>query len=307
MTGIRFADSSQSILIEPGEIMKLRIVRKICKLSLLCLFCVQPVQADTQNDRPLLKFGVVPQQAASKLAQSWSPILEYLTEETGYQLVFRTAPDIPTFEARLLAGEYDLAYMNPYHYALYSINPGYRAFAHQQDKQLKGILVVAKDSPPGSLDDLEGEVLAFPSPAAFAASLLPRANLKQQQIDFMPKYVGSHDSVYRAVAKGLYPAGGGIQRTFNALDPEIRGQLRVLWVSPGYTPHAFAAHPRVPAEAVHAIAQKMYTLDQTVEGKMLLSPILFSAIQKAEDRDWDDVRFLDMLEYDALLKSEQRP
>jgi phosphonate transport system substrate-binding protein len=287
--------------------MKYRILRKICELSLLFLFSLQFSQADTATEPVLLKFGVVPQQAASKLAQSWSPILEYLTRETGYQLVFSTAPDIPTFESRLLEGEYDLAYMNPYHYVLYSINPGYRAFAHQKDKQLKGIIVVAKDSPLKSLKDLSGEVLAFPSPAAFAASLLPRANLKQQQVEFKPKYVGSHDSVYRTVAKGLYAAGGGIQRTFNALDSAIRDQLKILWVLPGYTPHAIAAHPRVPATIVNAIAQKMYTMDQTVEGKMLLSPILFSAIEEAVDSDWDDVRFLDMLEYNTLLNSENKP
>lgn len=46
--------------------------------------------------------------------------------------------------------------------------------------------------------------------AACAASVLPRAALKEVGIAFGPRYVRSHDSVYRTVAQGLYPASGGI-------------------------------------------------------------------------------------------------
>ncbi|CRI63664.1 hypothetical protein THIOKS11410013 [Thiocapsa sp. KS1] len=55
-----------------------------------------------------LTFGVVPQQAASKLARLWSPILDDLGARTGVRIGFRTAPDTPTFERRLAAGDYDL-------------------------------------------------------------------------------------------------------------------------------------------------------------------------------------------------------
>ena len=34
-------------------------------------------------EEPIYSFGVVPQQAASKLARVWSPILQYLEREHG--------------------------------------------------------------------------------------------------------------------------------------------------------------------------------------------------------------------------------
>jgi phosphonate transport system substrate-binding protein len=239
-----------------------------------------------------LSFGVVPQQSASKLARNWAPFLQYLGRRAGVELRFVTAPDIPEFERRVAAGDYDLAYMNPYHYTVFSAEPGYRAFAKAEGKRIKGILVVRKDSPIDDPRQLAGETIAFPAPAAFAASLLTRAYLVGQGIPFTPKYVASHDSVYRTVAKGLYMAGGGVVRTLNGVEPDVRDQLRVLWTTDGYTPHAFAAHPRVPARTLERISEAMIGMNEEPEGAALLAPLSLDGFEAAADSDWDDVRGL---------------
>jgi len=115
-------------------------------------------------------FGVVPQQSASRLARMWGPLLARLGEELGVKVEFRTTKDIPTFEACLAAGAYDFAYMNPVHYTIFSEAAGYNAVARQSKKQLKGLLVVKRDSPLDTLDDLEGADIAFPSAGAFVWS-----------------------------------------------------------------------------------------------------------------------------------------
>lgn len=129
-------------------------------------------------------FGVVPQQATSELADSWSPFLAWLSARSGVELRFVTAPDIPSFEKRLAKGEYDLAYMNPYHYTVFHKKPGYESLAKEKSRMLKGILVIRKDSPIKNLKELNGATLVFPAPAAFAASILPRAALRKEGITF---------------------------------------------------------------------------------------------------------------------------
>ena len=176
-----------------------------------------------------MSFGVVPQQSAAKLAALWTPVLSYLSDKTDIELRFETATDIPTFERRLLQGKYDVAYMNPYHFTFFNEHRGYQALAHRNDKKIQGIVVVSKKSSITSLEELEGQEIAFPSPAAFAASLLPRGELRKKGINFTPKYVNSHDSVYKTVAKGFFLAGGGIGRTYNNISPDVRDTLRVLW------------------------------------------------------------------------------
>ena len=260
---------------------------------LVLAMALTPAPAAAQE--PLtLSFGIVPQQSASKLARLWTPILEYLGKKTSYQLQFKTAKDIPTFEQRLAQGVYDLAYMNPYHYTVFHDSPGYLAVAKAKDKRIKGIVVVHKDSAYKTLDELNGKTLAFPAPAAFAASILSRSQFRQRGIPINPQYVSSHDSVYRNVATGRFPAGGGVIRTFKNTAAEVREQLRVLWTTSGYTPHAVAAHPRVPKKVLHRIQQAMLNMDNDLEGKALLASIKIKGLEAGHNTDWDDVRGLNI-------------
>lgn len=239
-------------------------------------------------------FGIVPQQSAKTLAQKWGPILKWLSDEAGVKIKFATARDIPTFEKRLAAGEYDFAYMNPYHFTVFNRSPGYVALARQANKSIRGILVVHKDSDLSTLSDLQNSTLAFPSPAAFAASLLPQAELKRNNINYKPRYVSSHDSVYLNVARGLAPAGGGVMRTFNNTDPAIKAQLRIFWKTSKYTPHAIAAHPDVPAADHGKVQKALIAMGKTAEGVELLRTIRFEGLQIADDKLWDDVRALNL-------------
>jgi phosphonate transport system substrate-binding protein len=261
---------------------------RLLVLLFLMLGCTSTV---TVSAGPVT-FGIVPQQSASKLAELWGPIAAYLGEKTGLEIQFRTAPDIPAFEQRLASGEYDIAYMNPYHYTVFHESPGYNAIAKARDKRIKGIIVVRKDSPIETLEQLDGKQLAFPAPAAFAASILPRAHLEDIGIGFTPKYVSSHDSVYSSVAKGFFPAGGGVIRTLRNTEPAIRDQLRVLWTTPGYTPHAIATHPRIDKATSGKLVAAIIGMEQDETGRKLLEAIKVKGFEQAEDRDWNDVRDL---------------
>jgi phosphonate transport system substrate-binding protein len=241
-----------------------------------------------------LTFAVVPQQSASRLAIQWNPIIQKMRQFVGQDIIFATAPDIPTFESRLKSGAYSFAYMNPYHFVVFHENPGYQALARAKDKQIKGIIVVRKDSGITRPEQLSGQTLAFPSPAAFAASILPRAYLTKNQIHFTAKYVSSHDSVYLSVAKGLYPAGGGVMRTFNAIRADIRNQLTPVWTTKGYTPHAIAVHPDVDPKIAKQVQFYLIELAKTETGKKLLNPLKIKGFVAAQNQDWDDVRSLNI-------------
>ena len=244
--------------------------------------------------RDVLTFGVVPQQSATTLAKVWTPIMNYLGQHSNLDIQFRTAPDIPTFEQRLAAGEYDVAYMNPYHFVVFSERPGYTAVTRARDKTIKGIIVVRKDSDISELSDLDKNTLAFPAPAAFAASILPRAELAARGISFEPSYVSSHDSVYLAVSRGLYLAGGGVMRTFLNAPPEVRNQLRILWTTEGYTPHAIAALPSVAPQTLEKLRQGLLSMEQDETGRTLLESLKIKGFEPARDSDWDDVRRLNI-------------
>ncbi len=267
---------------------------QLCKSFLLGFFFFQIilVQPSLAEQNKVITFGIVPQQPPQKIVKKWRPITNYISKQTGFKIVIKTAPDIPTFEKRCLKGQYDIAYMNPYHYVIFHQSPGYIAFAKQKDKKIKGILVAAKSSPYKTPVDLDGKKLAFPSPAAFAASILTRAYLTNNGINFTPSYVKSHDSVYLSVAKGLYSSGGGVVRTFNNMNKETRDKLRILYTTKGYTPHAFAAHPRLAPQHIDKITQALLSINDDSKEKQLLKVINFNGFSPAKDQDWNDVRAL---------------
>ena len=280
---------------------RLSAIRSISAWLAVLLFGSSPVLA---LEAPVaLSFGVVPQQSASRLAEEWGPLLAEVSRRAGVALKFQTAPGIPQFEQRLAKGEYDLAYMNPYHYVVFHSLPGYQAFAKEQDRKIRGIVVVRKDSRYRKLADLGGQTVVFPAPAAFAASILAQAEFGRLKMPVETRFVNSHDSVYLAVASGLHEAGGGIQRTLEASPVEVREALRVLSETPAYTPHAFAAHPRVPAESVSRVLAAMASLASDAVGQRLLQPLAFKGIGPARDVEWNDIRSLNI----ELLERYGRP
>lgn len=258
--------------------------------------------ASAAGARDRLIFGVVPQQTPARLAETWVPLLEEVGRMVGVDLVFGTAKDIPSFEACLARGEYDAAYMNPYHYVVFAKRPGYAAFARQEGGAMRGLVVVGRESTARSLSDLAGGRLALPSPAAFAASVLPRAELRAAGIPVETLYVRSHESVYRAVAAGQVEAGGGIDRTFESADPELRAALRILHVTKGYTPHAFAAHPRIPPALRARLGIAL--VDAGAARPELLPALGVTGFRSARDADWDDVRALAIRAEDAPVRTE---
>jgi phosphonate transport system substrate-binding protein len=249
-----------------------------------------PSQAS--DEARVLSFGIVPQQSASRLAKMWGPLLRELENRVNVSFQFRTTKDIPTFEACLAAGSYDVAYMNPMHYAIFAEEAGFRAIARQADKRLKGIIVTRSGSDIEEIADLGGATVAFPSPGAFGASILTRSTLTAHGLDFDPAYVKSHDSVYRAVAAGLMPAGGGVTRTFNALDPSIRAQLDIIYETQGFTPHAIATNDQLDDNLAESIQAALIQI--AAEAPELVAGVGMAGFEVGADADWDDVRALDM-------------
>lgn len=261
------------------------------KFTRLTVFVFSVVLSSVSIADPLV-FGIVPQQSAKKLAETWSPILAELSKRTGFQVIFSTAKDIPTFERRLAVGKYDIAYMNPYHFVVYHESSSYQALARQKNKRIQGILVTRKGSDHTTLSDLNNQTLAFPAPAAFAATIIPQAILREEQVNTQSKYVSSHDSVYLNVARGFMPAGGGVMRTLQAAPAEVQSQLSILWKSEKYTSHAIATKIDLPEEKREIILAALLSMNDDEGVSDLLEAINFAGFEKANNSDWDDVRNL---------------
>lgn len=238
----------------------------------------------------VLVLGVVPQQSPVELAKGWKPVVSYLETATGEKINLKIERSIPDFERALYAGEYDIAYMNPYHYILAHKRKGYTAQVRDV-KKLVGIIVVRKDSGITNVSELKGKEILFPAPDAFAATLLTKYDLlKEYGIDVEKdkkfRYVNSHDSVYKGVARRIGDAGGGIERTFNALeDPETKSALSILYKTNAYPSHPFAFNPSLSTAVADKIADALTRMPED-----LLEPIRMKNIVRTNDSEYNGVR-----------------
>ncbi len=263
---------------------------------LLAAFLSIPHRATAQPDGVgPINVGIVPQFDLRRIDSVWRPLLDTLTVRTGMEFRLDVPPNIPAFEKSLMAGEYDLAYMNPYHYLIAHKRQGYVPLVRDHGGNLSGIIVVATDSPISRVEQLNGKVVAFPAPNAMGAALVPRAEFARKfHITVTEKYVKSHSSAYLAVLLNEAAAAGGIPATLAQLPESSRQKLRVLHETEHFPPHPLAAHPRLTTTQRDVIAKAFLALAQTPEGSQHVKEIPMHDPGPASAADYDGLADLDL-------------
>jgi phosphonate transport system substrate-binding protein len=230
-----------------------------------------PAAADT--DATHYSFAVVPQFEQRRLFKIWRPLLNELERRTGLKFELIGTHTIPAFEREFMRGAFDFAYMNPYHIVAGHRTQGYEPLVRDGVRQLRGIIVVRKDSPFTSLADLDGHTIAFPSPNALGAALLPRADLQEAKVKYESRYTQTHTSVYLHVAKGLVDAGGGVRSTLDVQSKELKAALRILHETRGLSSHPICAHSRVPMRDRERVRRALLEMGEDAKGRALLAGI----------------------------------
>lgn len=258
-----------------------------CRWLLLITFLMSLGSVSSAADQLTYKVGIVPQFDAREIYKIWRPILDHVEKDTGIRLELEGAPTIPEFEKQFIAGEFDFAYMNPYHILVAREHQGYIPLVRDVGRTLHGILVVRKESRIKSPEELDGKTVSFPAPNALGASLMIRADLAENfQSEVIPSYVKTHSSVYLNVLMGLAEAGGGVQKTLKQQSKEIQDGLKVLYRTKDVSPHPFVVHPRVPENVGKSVAGAMLALGKTDGGQKLLLKIPISTIGVASFEDY---------------------
>lgn len=249
-------------------------------------------------DEKIYTVGVVPQFETPHTIGIWQPILEKVSALSGITIQLKTSPSIPEFERQFENGEFDFAYMNPYHLIIANQKQGYIPIIRDTGRNLFGIIVVKKDSSIQSIKELDGKTVAFPAPNALGAALIPRTEFSRKYgIKVNELYAKSHSSVYYNVILGIADAGGGVQKTLSQQPDEIKNQLRVLYKTIEVPPHPFSSHPRVDKNDIEKIAGAFIELGQSRDGKMLLDKIPIRRVGPASLSEYNMLKEMGLAEF----------
>jgi len=258
-----------------------------CLLGFLLLACITLFLPKTLLADSRYVVGIVPQFDARHIRKVWRPILDSIEQRTGVTLLLAGSRNISTFEKQFEKGEFDFAFMNPYHLVSERNAQGYLPLVRDVGRSLHGIVVVAKGSPIQDVKQLDGKVVAFPAPNALGASLLVRADfLNKLNIRVQERYVQTHSSVYLNVALGQVDAGGGVQKSLDQQPAEVREALRVIYRTREVPAHPFTVHPRVPEAVRASVREALLELGETEQGRALLAQIPIDSVGRADTEDY---------------------
>ena len=260
------------------------------RLGIGALFGLAIVLSASASESPVLSFGVSPQHSPGEQAKLWIPICQYISKRTGQQIQFKTSKDLATYWKEAEAGAFDLLYINPYHFIKAQKDAGYRVLG-KDATPLVAMLITRRDGPE-ELEWLKGEKVAVHDVSSFVIAFVRHGYLKDQGIKIEPVGVGSVESVFLAVDKGLYPAGVTIQRAWGLLDPAAQAKFTVMWKSDPLPPFAYGVHPRVAPQVAEAIRQALFAMNNDAEGRALLAKVNIKAIVPGKDSDFNSMRKL---------------
>lgn len=247
---------------------------KIRTIIFLLFLLPMPLLAESAYAENGYVLGRAPQLSANIISQLWTPFVEFLSKQTDNRITLKVYSDRNDFEKDLRHGMLDFYYGNPGYAVFGHERYGYKPLVRSGNRELKGILLVHKNSTISSVEQLNGKTLSFPGENAFAASKYLRAKLHQDiNLDFVPRYLNSHDDVYRSVVNGKYPAGGGVVRTLEREPEALQSQLRIIYETPGLASHPLMVHPRVPYRVQIAVQTAILDLVKTKTGKTLLKQV----------------------------------
>lgn len=249
--------------------------------------------------------AVVPQMPVAEIDRLWKPIAAHLSKDIGIKIELHSYPSIPQFESAFLAGMPDFVYLNPYHQVMAARAQGYMPLVRDGSALLTGVLVVRRDGPIHTLQDLNDKAVSFPAPLAFGASLYMRGLLGElYRLNITPNYVGNHTNVIRAVLAGEAVAGGVANSMLKhesaqlPESPQFREQLRVIYETPAVAPHPLSAHPRVPQAVRDRLMKSMLEMARNAEGAKLLEAIMMPQPIKADyARDYARLEQINLKKY----------
>lgn len=272
-------------------------IRATVFLHLLLLSLLTSATAAHAATERSFSVGIVPQLEIRQIHDIWTPILNELQQRTGYTFKFSGSASIPEFERQFSAGQFDFAYMNPYHLLLANNRQGYIPLVRDVSSELRGILVVKKGSIK-NINELAGKTIAFPAPNALGASLIMRADLSNRlKLNYRPIYVKSHSSVYLNVLMGLATAGGGVDKTLEQQPENIRNNLAVIYRTAGFASHPFVVHPRVPVAIQKKVQQALLDFADTNRGKAILNEVPFQQLGRASYDDYKPIATLGLEQF----------
>jgi phosphonate transport system substrate-binding protein len=242
-------------------------------------------------------FGIHPLHNPKRLFEVYGPLIDLINEKIPtIKLKLEASRNYDSFNKKLYSGHFDFALPNPYQ-TVESLKYGYDVFGKMGDDfNFRGIILVRKDSNIKNINDLKGKSISYPAPTALAATMLPQDFLYSKGIDIKKDlknfYVGSQESsIMNVYLKKTDAASTWPPPWFAFIKerPDVAKEVQVQWETKSLPNNGLVYKIGVDKKIVEQIAQILFTLHETPQGRELLKRMELSKYEKASKETYAPV------------------
>ncbi len=234
-------------------------------------------------------------------------LARYLTHKTGLPLEFISGLAYGTINSMLEAGALDFGFICGLPYVLLHDRPQpaarllaapvMKAARYQGQPKYYSDLIVRKDSPYQTLQELQGRTYVYNDELSNSGYNMPRYRLLQLGLTkgFFGKVVrsGSHEESIRRVAAGEADASFVDSLVLDHDREKGLGQAHAVRVLESVGPAGICplvASARLPTEVVQVFQRELLRMHEDAEGRKLLQEALLDRFTAVEDSNYDDIR-----------------
>jgi phosphonate transport system substrate-binding protein len=228
-------------------------------------------------------------------------MLDYIGRHSGHSVQLIQRKTYEDVIALFPKGEIDLAFICTGPFAASREKFGFEALATPQVRGqpfYQSYLIVPKDSPYQTLEDLRGRVFAFTDPDSNTGAMVPRfwlAEAGETPESFFSKtiFTYSHDNSILAVAKGLVDAAavdGHQWEYFERFRPADTSRTRVIRKSQPFGSPPLVASGRLRDEVRSKIQQLMLSMHTDPEGRRILENLLIDRFLAPREEWYEPAR-----------------
>lgn len=241
-------------------------------------------------------FYVLNQRSVALAAQYWNPIMTYVTKKSGVPLELKLARTAQEGNAVAEKLGYDFQYTNHF-FTPERDRLGYKVIARPAGPGIRSQIVVPKDSPIQTLQDLNGKQVGFVSPDGFTGYWVPYDALLRAKVAIQVVFTGNQESSFAQLKVSKIAAAGVNSSVMARYARRESFAYRALWTSEVYQDLCIMASPKVPGDKVAAVKKALIGMVRDAEGRQVLQAgadllkmngeLGFVA---ASDRDYDNYR-----------------
>lgn len=277
----------------------IRKMQAFVKNQVAATALLETPQAGTgEADARTVNFGVIPRDNPRIAYERYQPLLDYLSEETGYRFDLLLKNTYQEAVNSLGNGETDFALLGPLTYldayARFGTPPIVKSKTKDNQVFYNSVIVTGTDNQIDDVTQLNGKKLAFASLWSTSGNLIPRYMLARTGIhlDKLATYhnFNYHDTVVKKVLSKEYDAGG-VRKS--VADRYLRYGLQIIATSDPIPTGPVVVSPETPYSVVRKVQQAMLTMADTEKGREVLAkldPEQQGGFVPASDADYSGIR-----------------